>query len=99
MYIIAQTSGTQWAQLFLDGGILISLITAIFATGKWVGSVGKELTSVRHLVEEIKTTTSNGIKELANRITPLERDFWRRRGRDEGMAEAQHREPPPETPL
>jgi hypothetical protein len=81
------TSSTGWIQVALESGILVAILGAIFATGRWVGGIGRSLEDVTGDVSEIKSTTATALDKINQRIDPLERDYWRRVGRAEGVAE------------
>lgn len=83
-------TSTGWIQVILDSGILIAIVGAIFAAGRWVGTVTREIKDVRQAVIEIEKSTRDGMLALASRIDPLEREHWRRRGREEALEEVRH---------
>lgn len=83
---VTTTSGGY--SLLIQGGILVSILGAIFATGRWVGGIAKTVADLRNVIESVKDAMHEGLSDLGDRLTPLERDYWRRKGYDEGKADA-----------
>jgi hypothetical protein len=85
-FIVQQVqTNTGWWQLLVSGGILVSILSAIFLTGRWVGRLGRDVSELRRDVTKLTETTTDAIQGIESRLDPLERDYWIRIG--EGRAE------------
>ena len=82
---VTTTSGGY--QLLIESGILVSILGAIFTTGRWVGRLGHDVSEMRSSVTRLERATTDALHELGQRIGPLERDYERRQGYEQGKAD------------
>ena len=71
---VSSTTG-GWS-LLIQSGILVTLLGGVFGAGRWAGTIKSD-------IHELRETLAS----FAGRIQPLERDYERRMGYAQAMAE------------